>query len=110
MFTLTAILKKCNSMQDIRKAAEKARVCAEREIEEGVDGGNIDVKEAWLECVEPVIALLRTRFERLVLKGKQVCNKNKNNKNHFQHSMQCLLFNILLALFVTGCYKESSVF
>ncbi len=51
-------------MAAVRKLAEKL----------AAEGGD-DIETAWNESVKPIIELLRSRFERLKLKGQQVCKK-----------------------------------
>ena len=55
----TAMLKKCSSMADIRKAAEREDL-------------EVDLREEWAQSVQPMIDLLRDRFERLKLKEEPV--------------------------------------
>ena len=53
-------------MQAIRKLAEKEQAKADN----GEHHHNIE--EAWLECLEPMINMIKERFERLLLKGERV--------------------------------------
>ena len=93
-------------MQAIRTAAQKEKDRRARNAEEGIEDINSpDIQESWAQSLDSMISILRTRFERLVLKEKQVFTTDLQFKNvigFFLVFYFCRLFYNMFYVFLFG--------
>ena len=59
-------------MQATRRASQKEKEERARNADEGIEEDTPSIEESWLQSLQSMITLIRSRFERLLLKEKQV--------------------------------------